>query len=241
LDIGAQKVHATKVAVGHNADDVSETILLNILRGDITRFARSVDVMTDGIESKTGGAIIAPRIKPFVLASQREIVYYAHFNQLLYYAVECPYALQAFRRFPRMYLVEKQREDPGLMRRIVEGAMKYQTQTVSEEAEIIFCQKCGAACNHEVCMACKLVERLKDAHAARPVVADPEPAPAEHSANPSTVQEPATPADPVAVQESATPANPVALQPEVQEPVAPANPDALQEPAAIGSVDVEEL
>lgn len=39
LDRGAAKMKAVKMATGHNADDVAETILLNILRGDIARYS----------------------------------------------------------------------------------------------------------------------------------------------------------------------------------------------------------
>ena len=63
FDIGAQKVGATKVAVWHNADDVAETVLFNVLRGDLNRYARSVDIKTD--------ACIPPRIKPFAFQNQR--------------------------------------------------------------------------------------------------------------------------------------------------------------------------
>lgn len=37
LDRGAALVGADKIATGHNADDVAETVLLNILRGDVPR------------------------------------------------------------------------------------------------------------------------------------------------------------------------------------------------------------
>jgi len=37
LDRGAALVKAGKIATGHNADDVAETVLLNIIRGDVPR------------------------------------------------------------------------------------------------------------------------------------------------------------------------------------------------------------
>ena len=37
LDRGAALMGAKKMATGHNADDVAETVLLNLVRGDIAR------------------------------------------------------------------------------------------------------------------------------------------------------------------------------------------------------------
>lgn len=37
LDRGAALLKVDKLATGHNADDIAETVLLNILRGDIAR------------------------------------------------------------------------------------------------------------------------------------------------------------------------------------------------------------
>ena len=37
LDCGASLLKVDKLATGHNVDDIAETILLNILQGDIAR------------------------------------------------------------------------------------------------------------------------------------------------------------------------------------------------------------
>ena len=39
LDRGAHMLQADKVATGHNADDIAETVILNIMRGDLARCA----------------------------------------------------------------------------------------------------------------------------------------------------------------------------------------------------------
>lgn len=81
LDRGAHQVGANKVATGHNGDDVAETALLNILRGDISRLGRCMNIIT-GEESAL------PRVKPFKYTYEKEIVMYAYFKKLDYFSTE---------------------------------------------------------------------------------------------------------------------------------------------------------
>lgn len=78
LDRGAASLQVDHIVTGHNADDVAETILLNILRGDISRLSRCTEITTKGIEGPDGevsGSGIK-RSKPFKYAYEKEIVMY---------------------------------------------------------------------------------------------------------------------------------------------------------------------
>lgn len=84
-------------SAGHNADDIAETVLLNILRGDAPRLGRCASIIT-GEE----GAL--PRVKPFKYTYEKEIVMYAFFKKLDYFSTECIYAPYAARGAAREFV-----------------------------------------------------------------------------------------------------------------------------------------
>ncbi|SPQ95392.1 unnamed protein product (mitochondrion) [Plasmodiophora brassicae] len=154
LDRGAALIGATKVVTGHNADDVAETVLMNLLRGDIARLGRCVDIVT-GVDSSIS------RCKPFKYAYEKEIVMYAYLNKLDYFSTECTYAPQAYRGYAREYIKDLERTDSRTILNIIQNAEQLRVQTAGRKKQTLkACAQCGYMTSATTCKACVLLEGL---------------------------------------------------------------------------------
>lgn len=61
-----------------------------------------------------GGGL--PRVKPFFLSSQKDVVMYCHCLKLDYFSTECKYSVTAFRGELRNLIKAIEREDPTCVR-----------------------------------------------------------------------------------------------------------------------------
>ncbi|EFQ35459.1 PP-loop family protein [Colletotrichum graminicola] len=113
LDRGAKMLGIKHLVTGHNADDVAETILMNLLRGDLPRLGRSTSIVTgdDTCDVK--------RSKPLKYSYEKEIVLYAHHKKLDYFSTECIYSPEAFRGTARTLIKNLERVRPSAILDIV--------------------------------------------------------------------------------------------------------------------------
>ena len=85
LDRGAMMLGVNKICTGHNADDIAETVVMNILRGDVARLQRCTSVVTghdDESPDDEENQHLLPRSKPFKYTYEKEIVMYAYHKKL---------------------------------------------------------------------------------------------------------------------------------------------------------------
>ncbi|WFN37210.1 TIGR00269 family protein [Methanomicrobium antiquum] len=151
LIIAAKRFGATKIATGHNLDDEAQSVLMNLLRGDLPT------LMQDTSSGYPGYFI--PRIKPLSVLFEKEIITYLLLRDFYRDLPECPYAGTAMRLEVRIMLAELEQRHSGTKGHL----MKFQEtlkQSCSEKPKGKFynCRICGEISSSEVCQVCRLLK-----------------------------------------------------------------------------------
>jgi uncharacterized protein (TIGR00269 family) len=149
LATGARQIGATKLATGHNLDDEAQSVLMNVLRGDLPRLVRNSGTASSGR--------FIPRIKPLMYIPEKEIATFLMVHGLWEDLPECPYARFSLRSEVRTILARIEYRHPGSMRRLLESKKQIEAGSVPMQQEPIRrCRICSDPCSGETCQFCRL-------------------------------------------------------------------------------------
>ncbi len=146
----------TAIATAHNLDDMVQTFLMNVIKGDLGRIPRQGPV--SGVSDVPG---FVKRVKPLYRIPEKEITVYA---LLLGYHPgysACPYAERGLRYSLRHYINLLEEEHPGIKYSMLSSLLRL-IPILSKEfpAKGGRCVYCGEPTTGNVCRACQLKKEL---------------------------------------------------------------------------------
>ena len=152
LNDAAKAVGADRLVTAHNLDDMAQTALMNMLRGDMNRMS-----MMHPRGSELSGFV--RRVKPYCEVPERESVLYAYLEGLDFQETPCPYASEAMRNDARGFLNRMEVKRPGTKFIVYRTALKLATR--ENEARVMgLCSVCGEPTTGDVCRTCQLLASL---------------------------------------------------------------------------------
>jgi len=153
---GARRAGATKIATGHNLDDEAQSVLMNLLRGDLSRMV---------MDTASGYPdCFIPRIKPLLPLSEKEIVIYLMVHGAFTDLPECPYAHTALRGEVREMLSYLEGQYPGTRQKLISARddvreiISAGEPGIRGEGAVNRCRRCGEICSGEICAVCRVLE-----------------------------------------------------------------------------------
>jgi len=153
LNEAAKRVGADRLATGHTLDDMAQSALLNLMRGDIGRM---------GLYNPGGRGLpgFVRRVKPLCEVPERETTLYAYLNGIEFQTLPCPYSEEAMRSDVRRFLNRMETLRPGTEHIVYKTALKL-TPEVGQRQVAGTCKTCGEPTSGETCRVCQLLSELQ--------------------------------------------------------------------------------
>lgn len=165
LNRKARELKATKLATGHNLNDESETVLMNLLKGN-PEIGLNMGPMTGGHRNDKSSRGFVQRIKPLYFCTNEEVREYSEYLGFSVLYEPCPHSSNVFRRKIRRELIELEKEYPGVRLRLVKNFLKLLPKLSKDygagkagEKNIGVCELCGEPSRNRVCRLCSLVNK----------------------------------------------------------------------------------
>lgn len=155
LNTKTKELNITKLFTGHNLDDMSQSILMNFINGDVQKLARL------GPHKKIQPGL-TPRIMPLRIIPEKEIMLYAILKKLEIHNSECPYSIHASRRIYRDIIDNLELINPGTRHSILRSYDGINSLLLKKfpPANLKKCINCGEPTSQKRCKTCILKEKI---------------------------------------------------------------------------------
>ncbi len=155
LNLKAKELGVDALALGHNLDDMAQSILMNFMRGDVERLARL------GPHERVQPGLV-PRIQPLRTIPEKETFLYAMLADLPFSDAECPYAAHALRNEYRKIVDDMEHKHPGTRHSILGSydRLRPLMRDGFPQAKLVECA-CGEPTLNERCMACEMLQKMR--------------------------------------------------------------------------------
>ena len=115
----ARNLKADKLVTGHNIDDEAQSVMMNILRNDISLLSRIGPVSGISKDKK-----FVPRVKPLYFCKEEDIV---KFSKKIGFDVDyepCPCSVDVYRRFILNTMDDYEKEEKDVKSNVIENFIK---------------------------------------------------------------------------------------------------------------------
>ena len=151
LITAARRLGATVIATAHTLEDVAQTYLLNLLRGE--KNMRPIGLRREAEN-------IIPRVAPLRLTPQREVALYAYLEGIPFQLRSCPYTHESMRDEIRNFLTLYDYRYPGSLYAFL-STFERILEKIPQPAEVNRCEICGEPTDRRICRACEIVLSIK--------------------------------------------------------------------------------
>jgi len=156
LNTKTKELKINKLVTGHNLDDMSQSILMNFINGDMQKLARL------GPHKKIQPDLV-PRVMPLRIIPEKEVMLYALLKNIEFHNAECPYSLHASRRCYRDIIDNLEYNNPGTRHSILNSYDSIKTLLFEKypPTKLNKCIQCGEPTSQNKCKTCLLKEKIQ--------------------------------------------------------------------------------
>lgn len=156
LNRAAREAGAQALVLGFNLDDLAQTVLMNLVRGDLDQLVR----MAPHRLQQPG---LVPRLAPLAQVPEREVYLYAIELGLPFDHAECPHASRAQRNRFRRIVWELEEAQPGTRQSLLRTHATLVDRWLRSggTASPGRCRSCGEAATGELCRACEMLRLVR--------------------------------------------------------------------------------